>query len=151
MPPNSLSLSGLVKTAAPTEEQAKALAARATGLDTYAATSTTDGWTSSGGLLKENQYAMKSLMVTDPVRYASMRMDGLEPVKEAVNKAKATTMRDYIDAGYTLEEAEKYGKQAADSALDLGMRPFEAKFPTSNDNKLLEVQHNKTKSKKVKG
>ena len=142
---NSLSMSGMIAPLALTEDQEEAYASRSNDLDKYVSSSRSDGWTKSGGLIDENRYAMQSLMVTNPTRYAAFRLRELEPVKAEVNMMYNSTLRKYMDIGADIDYAEKKAAEAANKIKSIAMDAFEAKYPTSNDSKLLEVQHKNQK------
>ena len=113
-------------------------------IDVYTANSTSSGWSQVGGLEDENRYAMSSLMVTDPKAYARQRLDALAEVKASVNSIYNTTRRQFLDAGLNMGEAEKRATAAATATRKVGMTAMAAKYPISNDNKLLGVHRKET-------
>jgi hypothetical protein len=145
---SSLSMSGMVGSPEPsTEEKAAMVAreqARGTELSTITAGSSSSGWSAVGGLEDENRYAMSSLMVTNPEAYARHRLTALNKVKESVNATYNITRQQFLDAGLALSEAEKRATAAAATARTTGMTAMGAKFPLSNDTKLLGVQRKST-------
>ena len=142
---NSLVMSGLTaEDPQAATDRAAAKKKRDGTIDTYASGSTSSGWSQVGGLEDENRYAMSSLMVTDPKAYARQRLDALAEVKASVNSIYNTTRRQFLDAGLNMGEAEKRATAAAAATRKVGMTAMAAKYPISNDNKLLGVHRKET-------
>ena len=141
---NSLVYAGLTSFT-PTAQDKAAFNTHIGSLDTRIEAGKNNGWTASGGLLDENRYAMQSLMVTNPARYAHIRLVELETVRSEVNSSYDSTLRKFVDAGFSIKDAEKRATESANQVKNIAMKAFESKFPTSNDSKLLEVQHNNQK------
>ena len=149
---NSLSLSGMIAPPAESPEQKTAREKyeterddrRSAGVLAISNASTASGWSAVGGLEDENRYAMSSLMVTNPEAYARLRLNALADVRSSVNAVYNTTRAQFLDAGLTLAEAEKRATAAASHTRKDGMESMGAKFPMSNDNKLLGVQQKNT-------
>ena len=105
-------------------------------------------WLSTGGGQDEAQFYYRKLALTDPTAYEQARTNALTTIKESIQSVFDTTLAQYQDAGYSIQDAEVKALEAAKSSREIQMKALATKFGM-NDNLYMEGAHKNAAAFKV--
>jgi hypothetical protein len=86
-------------------------------------------WRDLGGARKEDAYEMRLTALTNPYKYAALRAQALESIKDAVKIAYQTAFGNLIQAGASKEYAQDHARKAAKLVMDSQEAQMRIRFP----------------------
>lgn len=92
-----------------------------------------DAWQDLGGSRESEQFNMRIIALSDPERYAALRTDAMNEVKDATEKAFITAYKQFLEAGFSREEAKQMAIRAAGVTKSVQEQAMSKKFGSNDD------------------
>ena len=93
----------------------------------------TDAWQDLGGSRESEQFNMRIIALSDPERYADLRAVAMNEVKDATEKAFMTAYKQFLEAGFSREEAKQMAIRAAGVTKSVQEQAMSKKFGSNDD------------------
>ena len=113
-----------------------------------------DAWQDLGGSRESEQFNMRIIALSDPQQYAALRAVAMDEVKDATEKAFMTAYKQFLEAGFSREEAKHMAIRAAGVTKSVQEQAMSKKFGSNDDlftgavqRKFAPTHINKTASK----
>ena len=92
-----------------------------------------DAWQDLGGSLESEQFNMRIIALSDPQQYAALRAVAMNEVKDATEKAFMTAYKQFLEAGFSREEAKHMAIRAAGVTKSVQEQAMSKKFGSNDD------------------
>jgi len=92
-----------------------------------------DAWQDLGGSRESEQFNMRIIALSDPEHYAALRTDAMKEVKDATEKAFITAYKQFLEAGFSREEAKQMAIRAAGVTKSVQEQAMSKKFGSNDD------------------
>jgi hypothetical protein len=92
-----------------------------------------DAWQDLGGSRESEQFNMRIIALSDPEHYAALRTDAMNEVKDATEKAFITAYKQFLEAGFSREEAKQMAIRAAGVTKSVQEQAMSKKFGSNDD------------------
>ena len=92
-----------------------------------------DAWQDLGGSRESEQFNMRIIALSDPEKYATLRADAMNEVKDATEKAFMTAYKQFLEAGFSREEAKQMAIRAAGVTKSVQEQAMSKKFGSNDD------------------
>ncbi len=92
-----------------------------------------DAWQDLGGSRESEQFNMRIIALSDPQHYAALRADAMNEVKDATEKAFMTAYKQFLEAGFSREEAKQMAIRAAGVKKSVQEQAMSKKFGSNDD------------------
>ena len=92
-----------------------------------------DAWQDLGGSRESEQFNMRIIALSDPQEYAALRTDAMKEVKDATEKAFMTAYKQFLEAGFSREEAKHMAIRAAGVTKSVQEQAMSKKFGSNDD------------------
>jgi hypothetical protein len=93
----------------------------------------TDAWQDLGGSRESEQFNMRIIALSDPEHYAALRTDAMNEVRDATEKAFMTAYKQFLEAGFSREEAKQMAIRAAGVTKSVQEQAMSKKFGSNDD------------------
>jgi hypothetical protein len=91
-----------------------------------------DVWRDVGGYREQDQFNMRLLALTKPAEYAGLKAGALKSVKESTEQSYATSLKQHLAAGVSMDDSKKAAKNTAFATKELQMKAMKMRFPDSD-------------------
>jgi hypothetical protein len=92
-----------------------------------------DAWQDLGGSRESEQFNMRIIALSDPEKYAALRAVAMNEVKDATEKAFMTAYKQFLEAGFSREEAKQMAIRAAGVTKSVQEQAMSKKFGSNDD------------------
>ena len=92
-----------------------------------------DAWQDLGGSRESEQFNMRIIALSDPQHYADLRAVAMNEVKDATEKAFMTAYKQFLEAGFSREEAKQMAIRAAGVTKSVQEQAMSKKFGSNDD------------------
>ena len=92
-----------------------------------------DAWQDLGGSRESEQFNMRIIALSDPQKYSALRAVAMNEVKDATEKAFMTAYKQFLEAGFSREEAKQMAIRAAGVTKSVQEQAMSKKFGSNDD------------------